>query len=208
LQGFLNVQGQVATVADQVSTIVGLKEMSREQEKIFAYIGICLAAVQMAERGLQTAIETVLDDPKLKLLEQAEPERQRTLGNFLRKLKRRTKVPHHVKEKLYGFLKMRNQLVHDLSSIPGWDLNTEKGRETARRFLTELAILATAVSGLCIALFQIWARDEFDEEFYNEEFFVDETQRQLAKLLGQQFGGLARELLAGASKTRRSKWPT
>jgi hypothetical protein len=52
------------------------------------------------------------------------------------------------------------------------------------------------------------ARDEFDEEFYNEEFFVDETQRQLAKRPGEQLGGLARELLASASKTRKSKWPT
>jgi hypothetical protein len=166
--------------------------------RLFAGIGACLAVVQTAERALQSAIETVLDNPNARLLEQSEPLRKQTLGDFLKKLKRRVNLPTQVKDKLYAFLKMRNQLVHDFSEIPGWNLRTEEGREAAELFLFELASAAISITGLCTAVFQVWARDECDKEFFGEKFLEvqSEETRQIVKLFEKQFGKLARDILA------------
>jgi len=40
--------------------------------RLFSWMGICLVFVQLAERTLQQAIETVLDDPIVRLSEQTE----------------------------------------------------------------------------------------------------------------------------------------
>src|SRR5690349_415907 len=89
----------------------------------YAWVGLSLLCAQMAERSLQTAIATVLDDETVKLEDQSEPERKQTLGDFLKRLKRRVRLPVRVKDELYTFLRMRNQLVHAFD----FDLRTEQG---------------------------------------------------------------------------------
>jgi len=161
--------------------------------KQYAHVGICLLCVQQAEKALQSAIQTVLENESVKLLEQSEPERKQTLGDFLKKLKRRVKLPLHVKENLYTFLKMRNRLVHGFD----FELRTEHGSEAAKLFLLELSLRALGTTGLVTALFQVWARDEHDTEFFEVE---DEHTRQIIKTFEKQFGSMAREILAGRSK--------
>jgi hypothetical protein len=54
-------------------------------------MGASLLMVQLAERWLAMAVETVLKDPTLtvdKLMGQTEQERNRTLGEFLWQLKK------------------------------------------------------------------------------------------------------------------------
>jgi hypothetical protein len=110
---------------------------------------MCLLLVQQAEKALAFAVEEVLDHPDLKLMEQAESERLRTLGSFLRKLKRRVKLEPTLKDKLYHFLRMRNTLVHNLNEIPGWDgLGTEEGQQAALKFSVELAFASLNVTAL------------------------------------------------------------
>jgi hypothetical protein len=146
--------------------------------------------VQLAERALQSAIQTVLDDESVKLAEQSEPQKQETLGAFIRKLKRRVKLPVHLNERLYEFLKMRNRLVHEFEH----DFHSEKGREEARLFLVDLMIRALTITGLFTAVFQVWAQDEHGVDFFEVE--ADET-RLIIKWFESHFGKLAREILAG-----------
>ncbi len=159
--------------------------------RLYSWMGICLLFIQLAERALQQAIATVLDDPIVRLSEQSEAERKQTLGDFLKKLKKRVRLEYALKERLYDFLRMRNQFVHDLSD---WDLKTAEGRRDAQLFVIELTMLALSTTALFTTVFQVWARDNFDEEFFNE---VEGEQRQLLKMFESQFGGTARKILAG-----------
>jgi len=111
--------------------------------------GVCLACVQQAERALQTALGTVLGNEYSKLVDQSEPEKKQTLGDFIRKLKQRFKLPIRVKDDLYTFLSMRNQLVHEFK----FGFQTEDGRTEARPFLLELTARAISVTGLLVAIF-------------------------------------------------------
>jgi hypothetical protein len=166
--------------------------------RTFTYVGLCLGCVQQAERALQVAIQTVLDDETVKLAEQSEPERKQTLGDFLKKLKRRVKLPITVKDRLYAFLRMRNQLVHEFD----FELSTEEGNTAARLFLLELIFTAISISGLMVAVFQVWAKDQHGEDFYTEDFFKADAEQhlQLVKLFEDKFGDIAREILAGRNK--------
>src|SRR6516164_2696970 len=99
--------------------------------RTYAWIGLGLLCVQMAEQSLQSAIQTVLDDEDVRLAEQSEPERKQTLGDFLKRLKKRVKLPVHFKEELYTFLRMRNQLVHEFD----FKLGTDEGRKASNLFI-------------------------------------------------------------------------
>lgn len=159
-----------------------------------AYIGLCLLCVQQAERALQSAIETVLENPEMKLLEQSDSNRKETLGIFLRKLKRRVNLPPRLKERLYEFLENRNRFIHDYSSIPGAKEKTAEGQEPAKLLVIDLMLTAVSITGLMVAVFQAWARDEHDTEFFEIE---DQQTQQLIKMFKTTFGSLAREILTG-----------
>ncbi len=167
--------------------------MDKDQRKLFVAVGVCLMSVQLAERALQESIDTVFDDETVRLSEQSEPERKQTLGDFVKKLKRRAKLPHHIKERFFDFLKMRNRFVHEFD----FDFQTEKGREQAEAFVNQLSFTAMAITLLLAAILQASAKDEYGVDFSEGE--ADETQRVL-KALENQFGPLAREILAGRNK--------
>jgi hypothetical protein len=157
-------------------------------------MGMCLLAVQLAERVLASAVETVLDDPDLKLMEQTEFERKQTLGDFVKKLKRRVKMEPNFKDKIHRFLSLRNTFVHNLSEVPGWDLKTEEGREVATAFLVELGYVSCAITCLFITLFAVSAKDDYGADLYEE---AEERERQIVEMLEKNFGTMARKLLAG-----------
>jgi hypothetical protein len=167
--------------------------MDNDQKRLFMIVGVCLMCVKQAEKALQTSIDTVLDDESVKLAEQSEPERKQTLRYFIKRLKRRVKLPIRVKDRFYDFLRMRNQLVHELD----FDFQTEKRREQAELFLLELTFTAMAITLLLTAVFQVWAQDEHGVDFFEVE--ADQTQ-QIIKAIEKQFGPLAREILAGRNK--------
>jgi len=167
--------------------------MDENHSRLFMCIGICFVCVKQAEQALQFSINNVLDDESVKLAEQSEPERKQTLGDFIKKLKRRVKLPIRIKERFYDFLRMRNQLVHEID----FDFHTEEGRKQAEMFLRELSCIAMSISLLLVAVFQAWSRDEQGIDIFEDE--ADES-RQIAKALEMQFGPVAREILAGRNK--------
>ena len=94
---------------------------------------------------------------------------------------------------------MRNQFVHDLSEIPDWDTKTIKGRDAAQLFVIELTFQALFITALFTTVFQVWAKDNFDEEFF-KDVEAEQTQ-QLLKVFEKQFGGTARKILAGKNSS-------
>jgi hypothetical protein len=117
-----------------------------------------------------------------------EPERKRTLGDFLKELRKLARIEPQFKNKLYRFLTMRNTFIHNLSEVPGWDVRTEEGREVATKFLSELLALAFEVSGVFMSLFTVSAREELGENIIEGN--------QLMSLIEKQFGPIARKILA------------
>src|SRR5258706_3749096 len=120
-----------------------LTESSPEM-RTYGLMGVCLLHVQLAEQGVARAVESILEDSTVKLMEQTEDERSRTLGTFLKKLRRRTRIDPNLNRKLSHFLRMRNTFVHNASEVPGFDIRTEDGREVATKFLVELVLSAMA----------------------------------------------------------------
>ncbi|WOH50560.1 hypothetical protein [Bradyrhizobium sp. sBnM-33] len=170
--------------------------------RVYTYIGLCLLCIQQAERLLQKSIDTVLDNPDIRLLEQTELERKQTLGNFLRRLRRRVRLEPDVRDRLYKFLDMRNKFVHELSDIPGFDLRTEDGRQLAMEFIIELTFLALSTTILFATLYSVWAKDTYNEEFFE----VEGTEaKQLLAMFEERFGTTARTILAGRSSKATSK---
>jgi len=170
---------------------------------IYAWIGVCLLWIQHAESALQTAVATVLDDPAIRLEEQNEVEKRETLGLLLKKLKKRVKLDPRIRERLYEFLKKRNQFVHNASEVPGWDLKTEEGREAALQFVVELTFAALSITGLGVALFQVRSKDYFGKEFFDAdtlEALRSERLRELLKVFEDRFGPDARKMLAMRSR--------
>jgi hypothetical protein len=100
--------------------------LDRETLTDLGLIGMCLLSVQQAERVLSAAVETILDRPDLNLAEQSQVKQKQTLGDFLKRLKRRVKLEYGLKERLFKFLEMRNKFVHNLSEVPGCDALTMK----------------------------------------------------------------------------------
>jgi hypothetical protein len=167
--------------------------MSGDRElQTYALMGVCLLHVQLAERVLAGAVESVLGDRTLtgaKLMEQTEYERKRTLGDFLKELRRCARIEPKFNDKLWRFLKMRNTFVHNLSEVPGWNPTTEEGRKVATEFLAELLALALGVTGVSISLFTVSAREEFGEDLIEGNRLVSQLE--------EHFGSTARKILAG-----------
>jgi len=144
---------------------------------MLALIGVCLLYVQGAERALKNAIEIVLKDGRANIEGQTEAERKRTLGDLVRELRKLAKIERGFRDTLYRFLNMRNTFIHNFAELPGRDLDTEKGREAATKFLAELLVLAFSITGVFVSLFTVVARDEFGEEFFGDGFFDDFSRK-------------------------------
>jgi hypothetical protein len=161
-------------------------------------MGASLLMVQLAERWLAMAVETVLKDPTLtvdKLMGQTEQERNRTLGEFLWQLKKSVRLEPKFKEDLYRFLKLRNTFVHNLSEVPGgFKLTTEKGREGAMEFLAELLALAMLIAGVFVSVMKVSGRVKADE--------ASTDAKRLFSMMEEHFGPAARKILAGRTRKR------
>jgi hypothetical protein len=160
--------------------------------RIYALVGVCLLHVQLAERALAVAVETVLEDPKLtaaKFMAQTEQEQKRTLGGVITELKRRAGIEPEFNKKLWRFLEMRNTFVHNLPEVPGFDLSTEGGREATTKFVAELLGLALGMTGVFTSLLTISGKGKFRKDLIERHRLISPMQ--------EHFGPTARKILAG-----------
>src|SRR5271156_2786636 len=133
----------------------------------------------------------MLDDPDLNLMEQTETQRKQTLGDFVKRLKRRVKLEPKFKDDLYRFLNMRNTFVHNLSEAPGWDMEAPEGRVVARKFMTELAVRSITITAIFTTLFSVSAKDEYGGDLFKEG---QEIEWQIVGILEKHIGATARKV--------------
>jgi hypothetical protein len=145
------------------------------EKQIVHFIGASLLLAQAIERELGLVTTHVLQKPNItreKLLEQLQKESKRTLGYFLKELHKRADVHPGFDLVLSRFLESRNTLVHSLTEIPGWDLQTENGRAVAGRFLMDFAQTGMQVISVFGALTKRWMKDAKINVLFEHELIV------------------------------------
>lgn len=149
-----------------------------EQKDALAAIGESLVFVQMAERVIKLCMTWVLQPSGGLTLEKLESlqsdEAHRTLGYFLGQLRQRASIDPTFDEHLKEFLKLRNQLAHNLSEIPGLGFSRPEEIAVAVQWADKLSSLALHVQNVFIGLVRAWQheigmRDDFaDNDFFRE----------------------------------------
>ncbi|MBU1335957.1 MAG: hypothetical protein KJ944_17395 [Alphaproteobacteria bacterium] len=121
-----------------------------------ASLGALVIYMQMSERLIGAVLRHVLPDSSAKTMDQLAGEitvyRKATLGALIKAVKQRIEIRDDFAEVLEAFLTDRNALIHDVTRITGFDLNTEQGRAVANSFLANLTENAEAVTKVFLAL--------------------------------------------------------
>lgn len=122
-------------------------------------MGVLLITIQTAEKIIQMVITYVLPKENLSLenlLKLQTEYRKSTLGHFIKELRKRTHIESSFDKKLSDFLEMRNDLIHDVRRIKGFDLNTEEGLSIASGFIKNLMEHANYIAGILAGLVRAW----------------------------------------------------
>lgn len=157
------------------------------QQEALAAIGGSLIIVQMAERMIKFCLQYVLQESEEgltyeKLKSQKAEEAKKTLGYFLCQLRQRVEVDTTFDDRLREFLKQRNQLAHDLSSVPGLGFNDTEGLKVTMEWAGKLSGLALHVHNVFMGLARAWQHQiGMADDFAENEFFreIDTTFKPL-----------------------------
>lgn len=121
-------------------------------------MGLALVLLQAVEKILRLAMTFVLqkgDSLTSDMLRAQEAaERAKTLGYFLSELRKRASLDDSLDALLTEFLKNRNDFIHDLSRVPGWNLQGDTA--AALTFVRELISQAERVMKVFTALILVW----------------------------------------------------
>ncbi|MCZ8485397.1 hypothetical protein O9993_05190 [Vibrio lentus] len=78
-------------------------------------------------------------------------------GYFIGRVKERSDVHPNLLQLIESFLENRNMLVHNIDSIPNWDLSTNEGTEVAKQFVGNLIRQARIITcKVFSALILVW----------------------------------------------------
>ena len=158
-----------------------------DEPGIHRRMGRTLIWVQDVERALRFILTFVFQKGgglTLESLEaQTEAERKKTIGYFLDQMRRRVAIHPKVDDYLSTFLTLRNQFAHDVTSVSGWDLETEAGLKAANDFLTDLGGHALWIYFWLAGIVRSWSQQVGMETSFEDDetmHFLDRTFRQLA----------------------------
>ena len=111
-----------------------------------------------------------LNYEKLKSLESSEAKK--TLGYFLAQLRKRANLDSEFDDQLTQFLSKRNQLAHNLSSVPGLGFNSSEELKIAVEWAGDFAGLAMHVHNVFLGLARAWSEQiGMQDAFAENEFF-------------------------------------
>lgn len=119
-------------------------------------MGVALLLLQTAEKVLRLCMTFVLQKAAPltldSLLAQEESERNKTLGYFLAELRKRADIHPTFDQLLNDFLKNRNDFIHDLSRVPGWDAapaeRVTKRKQFVHRLIRQSDVVLKVFAGL------------------------------------------------------------
>jgi hypothetical protein len=166
-------------------------ELTEPQKNLLLHIGTTLIVVQMVEHMLRLTMTFVFQKTSPLTLEavevQKEAERKKTIGYFIAELKKRVDVDPSLEDGLSTFLTIRNQFVHNLSDIPGWDTETEEGQAVAMKFVGQLFNVSRTLLKVFAGLVRAWQEQvQMDIPVPANEFF-EEVDTKYKPLLDELF---------------------
>jgi hypothetical protein len=99
------------------------------EEEVFAQIGLHLLLVQDLEHLLKFALRVALRDKRDATIESMTEEDRRTMGQFIRDLRKGAAIHSDLDALLKQVLEDRNQFAHRLRHQPWFDTSTTAGRD-------------------------------------------------------------------------------
>ena len=131
-----------------------MSTITENERHLLAQIGLSLVAVQATEALIRHSLRYVLPAGGRLTLESLElesrDERKKTLGQFLKELRRRVDLDDEFDRYLDDFLEHRNILVHRLESV--WSIGDPATEQTLRAFLDRVLWLNRGVMRVFLAL--------------------------------------------------------
>jgi hypothetical protein len=140
-----------------------LFSFNKDVEALFSAMGCAVVVCQNVEKCLRALTAIVFPkDPSASLqilLENYERAGRDTAGNFIKAIKQRASLDPTFDDDLTRFLKMRNDLVHDIYRVKDFDLKTAEGRKAGEIFALTLADLAMKIFNVLSPLEMQWYKD-------------------------------------------------
>jgi hypothetical protein len=145
-------------------------------------MGVALFQIQKAEYVLKKLITIFLRASTLsweQVLSQEEKERKRTLGYFMKELRKATPVRNDFDEELTRFVKDRNTFIHDFFNVPGFSLENGRGLQAGIDFVSSVTKQAEEVRKV------LWAyvRLIMGEDSLKDHIGPDITDAQMYELM-------------------------
>ncbi|HAS6941482.1 TPA: hypothetical protein I7279_14055 [Vibrio parahaemolyticus] len=162
-------------------------------EDIYSLIGAALVNIQSLESLMKFCTTFVLQDGDFidfeGLTKLEKKEKKKTLGYFIGRVKERADVHPNLLLLLESFLENRNMLVHNVDSIPNWDLNTIEGTTAAKAFVGNLIRQTRILTQIFSALVTAWQQQVGIEIKLgdSEQKVLDEIQLEYGAFIDELF---------------------
>jgi hypothetical protein len=158
----------------------------RDQNNTLATIGLLVVLSQTVERMLNMLLTFVIQDGEPltyeRLMRLDETHHKKTLGFFIREMRKRASFEDTLDATLERFLKSRNQLIHHFGEVPGSELATEADLEAIGIFLHQLYSDLSSVLVFCGALIHAWTQQSGVAKEITDEAFLSETNEYFARI--------------------------
>lgn len=167
-------------------------DIPREQQDVLLAMGVAVLHMQITEKVIRLCMTLVLPKETPLTFEALEKknksERNKTLGYFLSELRQRADIHDGFDALLEEFLKNRNDFVHDLSRVPGWQLGSREQTAKARKFVHQLIEQSDAIVKVFLGLISAWeAQVGMPKHSTPSDAFFDEIETVYKPLVDQIF---------------------
>jgi hypothetical protein len=173
----------------------GAHSVSEDEKDILLRMGIALLQIQLTEGLIRSVMQLVL--PKTSpltydlLQQQKQLEMKKTLGHFLRELRKRVDLDDRFEVILLDFLDKRNTFVHRIFEVPQFSLQSVEGRQHARNFLDSLMKQSVTLQKVFCGLIRSWLdQNELDVPIQSDsilEKFLAEIDKDYKPLVQDIF---------------------
>ncbi len=122
-------------------------------------IGRAVVIAQMVEALIRMCTTYVFPGEPLTIesLERLEQrERRKTIGHFVRELKKRVLVRDDFDDLLSSFVENRNTLIHRPDDVEGWDLSDDVGKRAVIAFADKVASDAGRLVLILVGFVRAW----------------------------------------------------
>jgi hypothetical protein len=155
-------------------------------EETMSGVGCMVIASQTVERMLGMVLIYVIQDgvqlTYARLTNLDAQHRRKTLGFFIREMRKRAAFDDSIEATLERFLENRNKLIHHFDDIPGHDLSTDAEIAAVGGFLAQFAKDLQAILLFCGALIHAWTEQSGVARGTLEEYITDDSRDMIQQM--------------------------